>query len=141
MNLTTVILEDDKKPVFLGEMGLENRIGKKQPARGSFSCGNVNPKKKKKAKAAIEQGFGRKAVFAQNSKCHYCQCQMELSDGTKQKPNTATVDHKVPVSRGGRKLGAANKVLACASCNTDKGKLTEGEYFAVLEYRKRNPDN
>jgi 5-methylcytosine-specific restriction endonuclease McrA len=127
MNLTAVLLGEDKKPVFMGEMGMVKRI----------------PKKTNKKLSPQEGGSGRKSMFKKNSKCHYCRCEMELSTAgsAKQKNNTATIDHKTPICRGGKKLGSANKVLACALCNKDKGHLTEGEYLAVLAYRASHLNN
>lgn len=39
----------------------------------------------------------------------------------------ATVDHRVPVSRGGSN-GRGNKALACNRCNLLKGTMTEVEF-------------
>ena len=44
--------------------------------------------------------------------CHYCGKKLFNSD--------ATVDHLVPLSRGGERLDANNLVAACRSCNSSK---------------------
>jgi len=46
-----------------------------------------------------------------------------------------SVDHLIPVSRGGRDL-KTNLASACMPCNMDKGTRTKAEYLALLEARK-----
>lgn len=54
--------------------------------------------------------------------------------------DTATIDHKQPLARGGTNA-RANLVLSCAGCNYDKGHRTPEEYKAgvlvLLEPRIR----
>jgi len=50
--------------------------------------------------------------------CHYC--------GGKFAPDKLTMDHIVPVARGGRS-NKGNVVPACAACNKTKGVLTPAE--------------
>ena len=50
--------------------------------------------------------------------CHYC--------GKKFPPDKLTMDHIVPVARGGRS-NKGNVVPACAACNKSKGVLTPAE--------------
>lgn len=52
----------------------------------------------------------------QHGKCYYCDCKMIKSP---HKPNSATVDHVVPLDRGGRN-SPDNLVIACRSCNSSK---------------------
>jgi 5-methylcytosine-specific restriction endonuclease McrA len=57
-------------------------------------------------------------------KCHYC---------GKQIPARAlTMDHVVPISRGGRST-KTNVVPACKSCNVKKKQLLPMEWDAYLE--------
>src|SRR5690349_2775997 len=56
--------------------------------------------------------------------CHYCK---RLFPGW----TKMTVDHAVPISRGGHKWFCTNLRLACRTCNMVKGSLTEGEFFAL----------
>lgn len=44
------------------------------------------------------------------------------------KSNSATIDHVIPVSRGGKRT-LANLVTACSACNKDKGDLTLREFL------------
>lgn len=59
--------------------------------------------------------------------CYYCKNTIET--GKK------TVDHKIPISRGGE-TKEENLVVCCEECNTDKGFLTEEEYIKILELAK-----
>lgn len=55
--------------------------------------------------------------------CFYCGCEMTFARtprGTKRPPNLATLEHVVPVSRGGSHTWD-NVVLACLRCNFSKG--------------------
>jgi len=57
-------------------------------------------------------------------RCHLCGQQVELSDETS--PRYATIDHIVPLSKGGRDT-LDNLALACVACNRAKGdKIPEG---------------
>jgi 5-methylcytosine-specific restriction endonuclease McrA len=56
----------------------------------------------------------------QKGKCYYCGCKLIK---TPYKPNSATVDHVVPLDRGGRN-SPDNLVIACQTCNfTKQNKL------------------
>jgi 5-methylcytosine-specific restriction endonuclease McrA len=41
----------------------------------------------------------------------------------------ATLDHKIPLSRGGEKSGMANLTLACSHCNGEKADMMADEYW------------
>ena len=59
----------------------------------------------------------------QQAKCYYCQGSLDSS--------TATMDHIVPISRGGRSV-RGNVVPACKECNTQKRYLTPVEWLDYL---------
>lgn len=63
-------------------------------------------------------------VRKSNTKCYYCGCIVEESK--------RTVDHKIPVSRGGL-TKQDNLVMSCKECNTEKDFLTEEEYKEFLD--------
>lgn len=55
--------------------------------------------------------------------CHYCgrdDLIRELPDYVKKAANLATIDHVVPVSKGGKKFEKSNCVVACYGCNQRK---------------------
>ncbi len=71
------------------------------------------------------------------SLCYYCHRQTYPGPKTgRATAKTATRDHRIPTSRGGKAL-PNNTVNACYECNQDKGALTEREYMEVLAYRRR----
>ncbi len=69
----------------------------------------------------------RKSVWwankTQNAACYYC--------GAVLKPTECTMDHIVPVSRGGKST-KGNVVVACKDCNNHKKDLTAVEWDDFL---------
>lgn len=63
-------------------------------------------------------------------RCHYCGQHVQTAAKGVEKRLWATVDHKVPRSRGGK--GGDNKVTACMPCNSRKKDRTAEEYIAWL---------
>ena len=65
--------------------------------------------------------------------CHYC--------GKKFKPSELTMDHILPVARGGKST-RGNMVVCCCSCNQAKKYLTPAEMImraAELKAAAENP--
>lgn len=61
----------------------------------------------------------RKVVYQRDGyKCAYCKCDVYMTKGYA--PNQATIDHVVPLSKGGPHT-YNNIVTACQSCNSAKG--------------------
>ncbi|WP_188052254.1 HNH endonuclease [Aureimonas fodinaquatilis] len=65
----------------------------------------------------------------QAGRCFYCDCEMAKSQ-KKRKPNTATFDHIVPKSAGG-KHEAGNILLACYECNSAKADMPASEFLKL----------
>lgn len=63
--------------------------------------------------------------------CHYC--------GRSTPPKELTMDHIVPISRGGRST-KGNIVAACKECNTAKRHLLPMEWERYLKDAKKNPE-
>lgn len=59
--------------------------------------------------------------------CHYC--------GTQTPPQELTMDHVVPLSRGGKTI-RGNVVTACKECNNRKKQLIPIEWNEYLEHIK-----
>ena len=59
--------------------------------------------------------------------CHYCSARVA--------PRELTMDHIVPISRGG-KTTKGNVVPCCKDCNTRKKQLLPMEWEAYLEQRE-----
>ena len=75
-------------------------------------------------KCSTSQWEARVAYYG--NRCRYCGCDGKM-----------TVDHRIPVSRGGTGF-PANLVPACLSCNSRKCDMTELEYVDYM--RRRNAD-
>jgi 5-methylcytosine-specific restriction endonuclease McrA len=86
--------------------------------------------KLRKAKGIIAKIL--EEMFAAETTCYYCRCQICLPTNERRYINTATIDHKTPKSRGGHKTSRRNLVLCCQACNHAKGNRTEVEYKAYL---------
>jgi len=66
----------------------------------------------------------------QRWRCAYC-CRQMTRDATKARPGwAATLDHDLPISRGGTNA-RNNVVAACERCNGEKGATTGAEYRAT----------
>jgi len=79
-------------------------------------------KEREKARDLRKSGWWQNKLAA--GLCHYCRKETEKKN--------LTMDHIVPVSRGG-KSSKGNVVSACKSCNTAKKDLTAVEWDAYLE--------
>jgi 5-methylcytosine-specific restriction endonuclease McrA len=53
-------------------------------------------------------------------RCYYCRSKVD--------PNNRTIDHRIPLSRGGSH-SVKNLVMACHQCNSSKSDKTEAEYL------------
>jgi len=62
---------------------------------------------------------------AQNGKCVYCFTPMvlQLSGISRLSDNTATLDHIIPRSKGGKYDMSHNTVCACHKCNNQRGDM------------------
>lgn len=76
----------------------------------------------------------RKAIrlnrWAENPHCVYCRRRLRIDE--------ATLDHVIPLSRGGRDV-PANVVLACRDCNDAKGDRTATPKVLHLVSRPPRP--
>ena len=80
---------------------------------------------KDKAKALRKSSWWARRL--QEGICYYC--------GLKVSPEKATMDHVVPLSRGGKST-RGNLVLSCKACNTKKKDMTAVEWIQYLENLK-----
>ncbi|TYO98478.1 HNH endonuclease [Geothermobacter ehrlichii] len=62
--------------------------------------------------------------------CHYCQARVD--------PKELTLDHVVPLVRGGRST-RGNCVPACKACNSRKQSMLPVEWEEYLERLRREP--
>lgn len=72
------------------------------------------------------------AAIGYRRRCWYCgQVLGGTGGGSNCSPNQRTVDHQVPLSRGGLNV-PENRVLACRLCNTRKGTKLVKEFREYL---------
>lgn len=69
----------------------------------------------------------------QGGRCWYCHRETQLPGPGQIKPFPsnvliATVDHKIPLCRGGDPIARSNLVIACDRCNQAKGEKTAAEF-------------
>ena len=63
--------------------------------------------------------------------CLYCSIPTRL-DVRKTAPNRATIDHIVPISRGGTSA-ESNLAVACNACNVEKANKTLEEFVQLKQ--------
>lgn len=74
--------------------------------------------------SAFRQAYKRDALLAQGGCCRYCYEPLNLG--------LATVEHIIPVSKGG--TGTKENIgVSCWSCNNLKGKIPEDEFVNLLD--------
>jgi 5-methylcytosine-specific restriction endonuclease McrA len=66
-----------------------------------------------------------RAIERWGDRCHYCDRLLRSSSGA---PESVTLDHVIPDSRGGTRR-SDNLVPACAHCNRDKAAKTPLEWL------------
>lgn len=79
-------------------------------------------------KVVALKGFARfivKQLYKHQKDCYYCRRFLTLDNSG----HKATLDHKVPLSKGGT-WKRTNLVLACHACNQNKGDSDEDVFIA-----------
>lgn len=81
---------------------------------------------------AQKQATFRGLLKAQKNRCIFCRAAMKRwRPGQPRSPRDATIDHFVPLSRGGPDE-ADNLRACCRKCNTDKGNKMPDEFLASI---------
>jgi 5-methylcytosine-specific restriction endonuclease McrA len=104
-------------------MDTRRQRGKKRNNKGGTKGGEPAGPSPESIKREKEKGKSLKSsVWWQNQlekgECHYCRKTYEKKD--------LTMDHIVPLSRGGKST-KGNLVVACEPCNSDKKYYTAAE--------------
>ena len=73
-------------------------------------------REREKAKKLRQTGWWKQKI--QGGRCHYCEQKFD--------PDTLTMDHVVPIARGGTST-QGNVVPACTACNSSKNLETPAE--------------
>ncbi len=87
-------------------------------------------RKTRKKRVRSERGISRLSLKKiHGTKCYYCKQEMDFSvaKGKKWNSNMATIEHLIPISRGGEHT-FENTVLACRGCNISKSSKLESEF-------------
>ena len=77
----------------------------------------------------------RRAHDREGGLCFYCNVCVD-SFGDPFSRYAPTIDHIVPKSQGGQKRSMINVVLACYSCNNERGDMP-AEEFLRMRYERR----
>ena len=85
----------------------------------------IGAEKRKARELRASQWWKRRCA---KGRCHYC--------GNPTAPSDLTMDHIVPLSRGGKST-KGNVVPCCKSCNNAKKQLLPMEWEAYLERLKK----
>jgi 5-methylcytosine-specific restriction endonuclease McrA len=101
------------------------RMSCPQPFAYDLSEADIRRERHKARDLRQSQWWKRRLAKGQ---CHYC--------GRAFIPAELTMDHIVPIARGGRST-KGNLVPACKSCNTQKKQLLPMEWAAYLDDLKR----
>ena len=86
-------------------------------------------REKARARALRQTAWWRRRIAS--GLCHYCRRAVG--------PKALTLDHVVPLVRGGRSV-RANMVPACKDCNNKKQSLLAWEWQAYLDTLDRSVD-
>ena len=92
-----------------------------------------DPKYREQEQSRARERLRRSAGFYEawekcGGVCAYCEQPLDAEDYSRG-PMAPTVDHMIPLSRGGADV-AENRVLACNACNSAKGARTPREWLA-----------
>ena len=88
--------------------------------------GQIKAERRKARELRGSQWWKRQCA---KGRCHYC--------GRETPAAELTMDHLVPIARGG-KTTKGNVVTACKSCNNHKKQMLPMEWEAYLKNRKRS---
>jgi 5-methylcytosine-specific restriction endonuclease McrA len=112
------------------------RYERDKDKRISLAEAHGHIRRARRVQAPFEPGITRIALRKiHGDRCFYCGVTMRFTRAKNREfnSNDATIEHRLPLSRGGKHVWA-NTVLACRECNLSKNLKTEEEF---QEYRLR----
>lgn len=111
------------------------RYERDKPKRLALAIDSTHRRRALLAEVPRDRGISVAALIARDGdRCHYCRCRMttRTSKGHAYVPHKATIEHILPLSRGGGHVWS-NVVLACWQCNVRKNAKTESEWTTAPE--------
>lgn len=88
-------------------------------------------RKRLRARDAIHRSLnvhGFEKLYEQTERCAYCLCRLTRKAAGSARPSDATIDHIIPISRGGAHA-SDNLAVVCYRCNSTKHASTPAEWF------------
>lgn len=121
------------------------RYEKHKDKRIALSENQMHIRRARRNQTPFESGITRLALRKRDGdECAYCKVTMNFTRATGRKFSgvDATIEHRLPLSRGGKHLWN-NVVLACRDCNMSKNQKTELEFeeYQAEIIRLRNSPN
>ena len=86
-----------------------------------------------KTKRLSSYAVQRRSLWSRGHRnCYWCDQRLTMASD---QPNTLTLDHKVPLARGGLNK-PFNYVAACKPCNNAKGSMLEADFWRFVRPRR-----
>lgn len=95
------------------------------PVANDVRHGRLSGRSRKPTRDAITE--------RQRNRCHYCQRVMNPTQPDHSDPLAASLDHVIPLGRGGTD-DEANLVVACVSCNARKDDYLPWEFELAVRF-------
>jgi len=132
------------RKVNLGDVREQDRARyeRDKDKRISLVENQIHIRRARRNQVPFEAGITRTALRKRDGdQCAYCKVKMNFTRATGRKfsGTDATIEHRLPLSRGGKHLWN-NVVLACRDCNMSKNQKTEEEFaeYQAEIFRLRN---
>lgn len=107
------------------------RYERDKDKRISLVENQAHKRRARRNQVPFEEGITRVALRKRGGDfCAYCKVELNFVRAKNREfsPADATIEHRLPLSRGGKHMWA-NVVLACRACNLSKGSKTEEEFM------------
>lgn len=107
------------------------RYERDKDKRISLVENQLHKRRARRNQVPFEEGITRVALRKRGGDfCAYCKVELNFVRAKNREfsPADATIEHRLPLSRGGKHTWA-NVVLACRACNLSKGSKTEEEFM------------
>lgn len=135
-------LEERERAVEVARANL-NQLLSKLPPVPEVRKDRVRPSSARAPRRALDIQAERKVwlgihMARQNDRCAYCFCRMRTARHKTQAAMRATVDHIIPMSKGGDD-SIENTCAACFACNNEKSDMMPDEFRALLATRGALP--